>query len=241
MMLEAISFDLLVQILTLIIYGGIVSCIVGAILKWYFDKKTKMLEVYLGVVDVLKDHAFRYYSPIANFSTGFAESLSRVMADPSDENKQYAFFSLSKLVGKMFQLREETGGVIRLQSYLDEQVAIELYLRGFRNLPFTRKHLGVLQRYGMLKYDFATFAEKLAGDNKILEVYERFSQWLQNKEKVDDVRKNMFCHGEFIKFQLNEMFKVSYKEKTMPPLEKECAQYINKIRVQKRKELQVNS
>ncbi len=227
--LPPLAPESLSQILSLIGFAGIVSALVGALLKWFFDRRTKLLEAYLGFLEAEKEFGFKYYSPIANFSRAASEALKRAQQNPSDSGSlRYSFYTVAKVLGKMFELREDTGGVIKVKSYEDEEVAIALYVRAYRALPFTRDDIALVQNQtAYKKEDFHGFKTRIGSE--LAQVYDKFSSWIGTKEAAE-AQKYFQCLSSFLMRELNEVFKIWYVKKKPPAIAEEDLSIISKVR-----------
>lgn len=217
-----------VEILNVIGISSICATLVGAALKYIFDKRNEVLKYRLLMIDKLHDDIRHYYAQLiiqAKWLSHYLRKINKTRGRTHEERyTKYSFFFLAKFLSSQYTLNEKIGGVILESHEAEEQIFclwncfdIQVNL-DVREMAILRKHIKSTHDETWLNVD--DFMSQIDANHKELkEIYEKFATTLSNRETVKHLVDLLDAFSGIFLYNINLIYKSWYKSKPKQPMD----------------------
>jgi hypothetical protein len=225
------------QLASLLGLGSLLSAVLGAGLKWYFDHRTRQTEVFMRTFERFSTQMAEYYMPMA-VSAGRIARLLEQSVRQKPRSLEYAFYTLARF--QMYILRYIIhGGGYLMRDQSNERIQANLYLTARQQMPFTTDEISLMQLVAQECDEFILFYWKLTKPNKdsiadiqLCQVFQTFTNWIENeKRKVGIAARHLRCYSERLLSIIMSMYRGWYKkpDKSVRPISPPCTKMVKKI------------
>lgn len=213
----------IVDILIVLGIGSIFATLVGAVLKYIFDKENEVLKYRLLIsekmIDKLHDYIKNYYAQLIIQAEGllyYLQSKSKTSEGITEERYiKYSFFFLAKFFSAQYTLRDEIGGII-LESHEAEYQIASLWDLIDNKANLDVSEVAILRKYIEPAHDETwlnvnEFLSRIDRHKELEEAYEKFKITLSNKDTVEDLIELLVAFTDIFEYHINLIYKSWYK------------------------------
>ncbi len=227
-----------IQLASLLGLGSLLSAVVGAGLKWYFDLRSRQTEVFMRTFERFSTQMAEFYMPMA-VSAGRIARLLEQSIKQKPKSLEYAFYSLARF--QMYILRYILhGGGYLMRDQRDERIQANLYLTARQQMPFSSDEISLMQLVAQECDEFILFYWKLtkpdkecAADIELCKVFQIFTNWVTNeKRKVGIAARHLRCYSERLLSIIMSMYSGWYEQpsKSVRPISPQCKKIVSKLK-----------
>ena len=226
------------EIIGIIGLGSLFSTIVGVLLKYWFERKTRETEVFTDTFKRFSNLTAEYYMPMAVLAGRTARVLESLPKQTQHE-PEFGFFVLARFHLRVLNYILDAGGYL-MRDWRNDRIQGKLYSKTKQKMPFSDADISVMQfiakdcdNYILFKRKLKNPSSKIEEEQKLVELYQQFITWTQEKpDDVEEVIKILRCYSNNLLRTITEMYGSWYDKssKEAHQLSPSCKEEIEKIR-----------
>lgn len=220
------------ELASLLGLGSLFSAAVGSVLKWFFDRKARLNEIFMKTFERFSGLTAEYYVPMA-VEGGRSGRLLVQLSAPKPPEPEFVFYTLCRFMMYINRYVQSGGGYL-MRDPKSERIQVNLWFRARVQMPFTETDTAVMQDIAEDCNKYTLFKKKLEKPDakneleiKLKDAYDRYVQWIEEHPKrVQSSGRYLQYYRDYVMKNITDMYSGWYKKTTLSDAAKTAVERI---------------
>ena len=200
-------WDIIIQTLSILGIGSIITGVLTVLLKHFFDYKKKQREIFDDTFKKFSEITSDYYLPMAIVGGRVGNLLKDLCKDKQIET-EYVFFVLASFYRRVLYYIIH-GGSQWMYNREDNRNAAILYSKANEEMKLSYNDVSIMQEIAEECYKensnktdslipYLCFKKKLEEEKELKIIFKKFKEWTKSKDNLKKVSQYFKCYKKYM-------------------------------------------